>query len=62
MKPTPRTDAQANDASLCDQCVPADFARELERELAETQEKLAVANRELADLYAEIRVLTGCNP
>jgi len=35
--PTPRTDAKANNASLCDQCVPADFARQLETGLAESE-------------------------
>lgn len=29
---TPETDSEANNGSLCDQCVPADFARNLERE------------------------------
>ena len=32
MSDTPETDSEANNGSLCDQCVPADFARKLERE------------------------------
>ena len=36
---TPRTDAEADNASLCDQCVPAEFARQLERELSEAKEQ-----------------------
>ena len=32
MNDTPETDSEANNGSLCDQCVPAEFARKLERE------------------------------
>jgi predicted RNase H-like nuclease (RuvC/YqgF family) len=37
MSDTPRTDAEASNGTLCDQCVTADFARQLERELAEAR-------------------------
>ena len=50
--PTPRTDAEiiqphTGDTELC---VPADFARQLERELAE-------ANRKIADFQDSIRAV-----
>ena len=38
MNDTPETDAEANNGSLCDQCVPVDFARKLERERDEARE------------------------
>ncbi len=38
-RPTPRTDAEADNASLCDQCVPAEFSRQIERELADANER-----------------------
>jgi hypothetical protein len=37
MNDTPETDAEANNGSLCDQCVPVDFARKLERERDEAR-------------------------
>jgi hypothetical protein len=37
MSDTPETDSEANNGSLCDQCVPADFARNLERERDEAR-------------------------
>ncbi len=37
MSDTPRTDVEASKGSLCDQCVTADFARQLERELDKVQ-------------------------
>lgn len=39
-RPTPETDAEANNMSLCDMCVPADFARSLERQRDELLEAL----------------------
>jgi hypothetical protein len=39
MNDTPETDAEANNGSLCDQCVPVDFARKLERERDEAREE-----------------------
>ena len=39
MSNTPRTDAEADNASLCDQCVPAEFSRQIERELADANER-----------------------
>ena len=41
MSDTPETDAEANNGSLCDQCVPVDFARKLERERDEMREAIA---------------------
>jgi hypothetical protein len=32
MSDTPETDSEADNGALCDQCVPAEFARKLERE------------------------------
>ncbi len=41
MSDTPETDSEANNGSLCDQCVPAEFARKLERERDEARFDLA---------------------
>ena len=38
--PTPITDAVTDNADLCDQCVPAEFARDLERKLAVCRDAL----------------------
>lgn len=55
-RPTPRTDGQMCLASHKSEVVKADFARQLERELAEareaTQQLMADASEELADLKA----------
>jgi hypothetical protein len=41
MSDTLETDAEAANGSLCDQCVPAEFARKLERERDEARSDLA---------------------
>lgn len=48
MSDTPETDLEANNGSLCDQCVPAEFARKLERERDEARFDLAFRR----ELYA----------
>jgi hypothetical protein len=55
MTPTPRTDAAEilwNDTGLC--VVPADFARYLERELAELTEWREMIDREVGTLREEL--------
>lgn len=66
---TPETDVEASNGSLCDQCVPADFARKLERErdkywnqsdsfldeLGKTQERMFNAERERNILASALR-------
>jgi len=47
MSDTPRTDAEASNGSLCDQCVTADFARQLERELVAKTEAFDRLNESL---------------
>ena len=46
---TPRTDAEAEENGL-NRVVSADFARQLERELAEARRELEVWSRRYADL------------
>ena len=50
MSDTPETDAEANNGSLCDQCVPAAFARKLERERDESI-RYADSLAELRDIW-----------
>jgi len=54
MSETPRTDAEASNGSLCDQCVTANFARQLERELAEATKQCDV----LAEAMRRIMKIT----
>jgi len=56
MNDTPETDAEANNGSLCDQCVPVDFARKLERERDEWKAKFLQQNK---DLGCELRDPNG---
>lgn len=63
MNDTPETDAEANNGSLCDQCVPVDFARKLERERDEAREyadKL-VAHKDMVCLPKDLEVLREAN-
>ena len=53
MSDTPRTDAEAGNGTLCDQCVTADFARQLERELAEAQKQRDALINILTDVINE---------
>jgi hypothetical protein len=48
MSDTPETDNKANSATLCDQCVPADFARSLERERDEARRDAAAERNRTA--------------
>jgi hypothetical protein len=51
MSDTPETEIEANSATLCDQCVPADFARRLERERDEARrDSAAERNRSAREL------------
>jgi hypothetical protein len=61
LKRTPRTDAEAmrssKTGSRMSPSIRADFARELERELNEANERIARQYRLLADASKKIRVL-----
>ncbi len=63
MSPTPRTDNAAlcweRDSSFVGVTVPVEFARELERELAESAQTIAMLSHQLADKREIIRRLTA---
>jgi len=55
MNDTPETDAESNNGSLCDQCVPVDFARKLERERDEARERADTMFAKHANILDEAR-------